>query len=151
MVVLASGHQVPCILVQVAIFYKGINMQACSFNMFSNPCCTRSLVVSYKYWVVPLISTRISPDIHKKFLTWMTSWRPKRGCHSIHRDRQTSPDSTSMFGWKIGVRAVTNGGHSGKLSLSSICKAKNKMDNQNACDCREVRWDLHPNIEASMC
>ena len=100
MVVLTNGHQVRCILwVQLAIFYKGINMQACSFYMFSNPCCTQSLVVSCKYWVVPLISTRISPDIHEKFLTWMTSWRPKRGCHSIHRDRQTSPDSTSMFGW----------------------------------------------------
>ena len=107
MVVLATGHQVHCILwEQVTIFNKGIdflcglkffalsiylrrilatnsmfdvanplkisvkdvpmnnyellNIQACSFLMFRNRGCTQSLVVSCKYWVVPLISTRAS-------------------------------------------------------------------------------------------
>ena len=32
-------------------------VQACSFNMFWSPCCTQSLPVSCKHWVVPLIST----------------------------------------------------------------------------------------------
>ena len=39
-----------------------LNIHACSFNMFWNKGCTQSLVVSckYMYWVVPLISTRVS-------------------------------------------------------------------------------------------
>ena len=39
--------------------YELLNLQACSFNMFYNSGCTQSLVVGCKYWVVPLISTRI--------------------------------------------------------------------------------------------
>ena len=108
MVMLATGHQVPCILwVQVAIFnkktaclcglkffsyfmkntynqvyvwcckyakntvkdvpmnyYELLNLQACSFLMFWNSGCTQSPVVSCKYWVVPLISTRVSGYSH---------------------------------------------------------------------------------------
>ena len=37
-----------------------LNIQACSFHVFWNTGCTQSLVVSCKYWVVPLISTRVS-------------------------------------------------------------------------------------------
>ena len=37
-----------------------LNIQACTFLMFWNRGCTQSLVVSCKYWVIPLISTRIS-------------------------------------------------------------------------------------------
>ena len=40
--------------------YELLNIQACSFLMFWNRGCTQSLVVSCKYWVVPLISTRVS-------------------------------------------------------------------------------------------
>ena len=40
--------------------YELLNIQACSFLMFWNGGCTQSLVVSCKYWVVPLISTRVS-------------------------------------------------------------------------------------------
>ena len=41
-------------------FYELVNIQACSFIMFCNRLCTQSLLVSYKYWVVLLISTRVS-------------------------------------------------------------------------------------------
>ena len=40
--------------------YELLNIQACSFLIFRNRGCTPSLVVSFKYWVVPLISTGVS-------------------------------------------------------------------------------------------
>ena len=40
--------------------YELLNIQACSFLMFWNRGCTQSPVVSCNYWVVPLISTRVS-------------------------------------------------------------------------------------------
>ena len=40
--------------------YELLNIQACSFNMFWNMGSTQSLMVSCKYWVVPLMSIRVS-------------------------------------------------------------------------------------------
>ena len=37
-----------------------LNIQACSFRVFGNTRCTQSLMVSCKYWVVPMLSTRVS-------------------------------------------------------------------------------------------
>ena len=37
-----------------------LNIQACSFSVFLNTPSTQFLVVSCKYWVVPLIPTRVS-------------------------------------------------------------------------------------------
>ena len=40
--------------------FELLNIRACSFIMFRNLGCSQSLVVSCKYWVVPLIFTRVS-------------------------------------------------------------------------------------------
>ena len=40
--------------------YDLLNIQACSFNVFWNTPSTQSVVVSSKYWVVPLKSTGVS-------------------------------------------------------------------------------------------
>ena len=37
-----------------------LNLHACSFYALWNRDCTQSLVVSCKYWIVPLVSTRVS-------------------------------------------------------------------------------------------
>ena len=41
-------------------FHELLNIQACSFIMFCNRLSIQSLLVSCKYWVVILISTRVS-------------------------------------------------------------------------------------------
>ena len=40
--------------------YELLNIETCSFHVVWNRGCPQSLVVSCKYWVVPLVSTRIS-------------------------------------------------------------------------------------------
>ena len=40
--------------------YELLNIETCSFHMVWNRDCPQSLVVSYKYWAVPLVSTRTS-------------------------------------------------------------------------------------------
>ena len=45
---------------QLMNYYELPNIQACSFLMFGIRGCTQSLVASCKYWVVSLISTRVS-------------------------------------------------------------------------------------------
>ena len=40
--------------------YELLNTQTCSFHVFWNTGCTQYLVISCKYWVVPLIYTRVS-------------------------------------------------------------------------------------------
>ena len=40
--------------------YELLNIKACSFKVFGNLVSTQSLVVSCKYWLIPLISTRVS-------------------------------------------------------------------------------------------
>ena len=40
--------------------YVPLNAQDCSFLMFWNRGCTQTLVVSRKYWVLPLMSTKVS-------------------------------------------------------------------------------------------
>ena len=44
--------------------YDLLNIQACSFNVFWNSSRTQTLLVSCRYWVVPLISTRVSGYSH---------------------------------------------------------------------------------------
>ena len=41
-----------------------LNIQACSFNVLRNRGHTQSLVVSWRYWIFPLISTRVSGYRH---------------------------------------------------------------------------------------
>ena len=47
-----------------------LNIQACLFNMFWNKRCTQCLAVSCKYWVVPLMSNRVSGYSQVILLLW---------------------------------------------------------------------------------
>ena len=55
-----GGHKIITVKDVPMNNYELLNIQACSFFMFWNWGCTESLVVSFKYWVVPLIPTRVS-------------------------------------------------------------------------------------------
>ena len=54
--------------------YKHLSIQACSFDIFWNRGCTQSLVVSCKYWVGPLISTRVPGYSQVILLLYMLKW-----------------------------------------------------------------------------
>ena len=64
--------------------FELLNIQACSFLMFWNRGCTQSLVVSCKYWVVPLIYTRVSCYSHVNlFLSPILSSTRAMTCNCI--------------------------------------------------------------------
>ena len=52
--------------------YKLLNTQACSFNMVWNRGCTQSLVVRCRYWVVPLVFTKVSGNCQGILLSRVT-------------------------------------------------------------------------------
>ena len=59
------------------------NLQACSSNMFWNRGCTQSLVVRCKYWVVPLISTRVPGYSQVIRLGVLTVLHPQRNLPGV--------------------------------------------------------------------
>ena len=56
--------------------YELLNKQARPFIVFWNMGCTQSLLVNFKYWIVPLISSRVSGYSHVILLSSVLTLTP---------------------------------------------------------------------------
>ena len=99
-----------------------LNIQACSFHVVWNWGYTQSLVVSCKYWVVPLVSTRVS-GYSQIILLWLWSvmtddpagghravvlTRLNPGCQLSHRNETGSVPLGVGGARRISLRSINS-------------------------------------------